>query len=198
MKDKYQYYVLNKPYQMLTQFTREENKSTLSDLEIPNRDVYPVGRLDFDSEGLLILTNDNYLKHKLTSHNNTHKRTYLVQLDGDINDSAMELLRKGVGISVEGKTYMTKQTIVNKIQEPKNIPDRNPPIRFRKNIPTSWIKISLTEGKNRQVRKMTAKVGFPTLRLIRIQIEDLTLEGLAPSEFRVITKKEIYSKLKLS
>lgn len=160
---------------VLSQFSAEGDKKTLADYltEIP-KDVYPVGRLDYDSEGLLILTNDRTLTHQLLEPKFAHKRTYYVQVDGDVTDEAIGLLSMGVIINIDGKDYKTKPATAIKIDEPV-LPERNPPIRFRKNIPTSWIALTLTEGKNRQVRKMTAKVGFPTLRLVRFSIGDLSI-----------------------
>ena len=177
---------------MLSQFTSQEGKQTLKDyFDVPG-DVYPVGRLDYDSEGLLILTNDKKLNHALLNPVNEHTREYWVQVDGAITQKAVNELQQGVVISVDGKKHKTKKCTASLFDAAPNVPERNPPIRFRKNIPTSWIKLTLTEGKNRQVRKMTAAVGFPTLRLIRHSIEKLTIEGLAPGEMRLLEKKEIY------
>ena len=160
---------------MLSQFTREGDHATLADLnfEFP-KDVYPVGRLDADSEGLLLLTNDNYLKTKLLEPRNKHTRTYFVQVEGIINNEACEDLQSGVQISINGKQYKTLPAVVLPIEDP-TLPDRNPPIRVRKNIPTSWVSITLHEGKNRQVRRMTAAVNFPTLRLARWAIGNVSL-----------------------
>lgn len=159
------------------------------------KDVYPVGRLDYDSEGLLILTNDKKLNHALLNPAHEHTRVYWVQVDGAITTEAINTLQKGVTISVDGKEHKTKKCIASLFDSAPNVPERNPPVRFRKNIPTSWIRLTLTEGKNRQVRKMTATVGFPTLRLIRYSIEKITIEGLAPGEMRRLEKKEIYKLL---
>ena len=152
---------------MLSQFTREGEHATLADLgfDFP-KDVYPVGRLDADSEGLLLLTNDNLLKTKLLEPRNKHKRTYYVQVEGDITEEACVAMRAGVKISINGKSYLTLPAEASLIEEP-TLPERNPPIRVRKSIPDSWVSITLREGKNRQVRKMTAAVNFPTLRLVR-------------------------------
>lgn len=160
---------------MLSQFTKEGDHPTLADLdfEFP-KDVYPVGRLDADSEGLLLLTNDNGLKTKLLEPRNKHRRTYLVQVDGAATDEACDRLSKGVDISINGKPYRTLPAIAHLIAEPE-LPERDPPIRFRKNIPTSWISLTLHEGKNRQVRRMTAAVNFPTLRLVRGAIGGISL-----------------------
>lgn len=168
---------------VLSQFSAEGEKKTLADfLGGIAKDIYPVGRLDYDSEGLLILTNDKVLTHQLLEPKFEHKRTYYVQVDGEVTDEAIKQLSKGVVVNIDGKDYTTKPAIAEKIEEP-NLPERNPPIRYRKNIPTSWISLTLTEGKNRQVRKMTAKVGFPTLRLVRYSIEKVTIEGMNPGDY---------------
>lgn len=178
---------------MLSQFTSQEGKQTLKDYFNVPHDVYPVGRLDCDSEGLLILTNDKKVNNLLLDPKHKHQREYWVQVDGSINLDAVKKLQQGVIISVDGKQHQTKRCVVNFFENDPIVPERNPPIRFRKNIPTSWISIKLTEGKNRQVRKMTAAVGFPTLRLIRYSIEQCTIEGLQPGEMRMLTEKELYS-----
>lgn len=160
---------------MLSQFTREGEHATLADLNFDfPKDVYPVGRLDADSEGLLLLTNDNFLKTKLLEPRNKHKRTYYTQVEGLATTEACEALNAGVRISVNGKSYQTLPAQVTLLEGPP-LPERTPPIRFRKNIPTSWLSISLHEGKNRQVRKMTAAVNFPTLRLARWAIGKVSL-----------------------
>jgi 23S rRNA pseudouridine2457 synthase len=181
---------------MLSQFTREGEHATLADLafDFP-KDVYPVGRLDADSEGLLLLTNDNFLKTRLLDPKNKHFRTYYVQVDGSVTDEACIALQKGVAITVNGKRYQTLPAIVRSMDTPL-LPERYPPVRFRKNIPTSWLSISLYEGKNRQVRKMTAAVGFPTLRLVRWAVGKITLmkpgQSLANSgDVWEVTKDEI-------
>jgi 23S rRNA pseudouridine2457 synthase len=182
---------------MLSQFSREGEHKTLANLNFNfPKDVYPVGRLDSDSEGLLLLTNDKSLNHKLLDPKFKHNRTYLAQVEGIFSEDAKKKLERGVEISMDGKKYQTLPCKVEIVPEPK-LPERNPPIRFRKNIPTSFIKISLHEGKNRQVRKMTAAVGFPTLRLIRIAIEKIQLENLQPGEVKEIKKEEYYSLLSL-
>ena len=163
----FQYFLIYKPFGMLSQFTREGEHATLADLgfDFP-KDVYPVGRLDADSEGLLLLTNDNLLKTKLLEPRNKHKRTYYVQVEGNITEEACVAMRAGVKISINGKSYLTLPAEAFPIEIPI-LPERNPPIRVRKSIPDSWVSITLREGKNRQVRKMTAAVNFPTLRLVR-------------------------------
>lgn len=179
------YILFNKPYGVLSQFKSESGHPGLMDFQFP-ADVYPAGRLDHDSEGALLLTDDGPFIKKLLDPKFAHSRTYLVQVDGDITPQAIDLLQKGVDI----QGYHTKKCIVEKVENP-NVPDRNPPIRYRKNIPTSWIKITLTEGKNRQVRHMTAKVGFPTLRLLRIKIGKLELGTLQVGTWKEISKKDI-------
>jgi 23S rRNA pseudouridine2457 synthase len=168
---------------VLSQFSEEGNKKTLSDFFTGlSKDIYPVGRLDFDSEGLLILTNDKSLTHQLLDPKFAHARTYYTQVEGTVTAEAIKKLEAGVTITVDGKSYNTKKAKACIIEEP-SLPERNPPIRFRKNIPTTWISLTLTEGKNRQVRKMTAAAGFPTLRLVRYSIGKLTIDGLAPGEY---------------
>ncbi|MBS1916346.1 MAG: pseudouridine synthase [Bacteroidetes bacterium] len=188
----HRYYVIYKPYQVLSQFTSQEGKQTLKDFFAVPNDVYAVGRLDYDSEGLLILTNDKQLNYHLLNPSFEHEREYLVQVDGDISQPAVTGLQSSVEINIDGKFYKTKKCFAEKLITAPDVPERNPPIRFRKNIPVSWVKMILTEGKNRQVRKMTAKVGFPTLRLIRWSIEQITIDGLQPGEMREISKQEIY------
>nr|WP_215234604.1 pseudouridine synthase [Dyadobacter sp. CECT 9623] len=171
----FQYYLIYKPFGMLSQFTREGDHATLADSDFTfAKDIYPVGRLDADSEGLLLLTNDNYLKTKLLEPRNKHTRTYFVQVEGQVSEEACEQLSAGVDISINGKSYRTLPAKAHLIAEPV-LPERNPPIRFRQNIPTSWLSLTLREGKNRQVRRMTAAVGFPTLRLVRWSIGKFSL-----------------------
>ena len=186
------YAVIYKPFNVLSQFTSQEGKQTLKDFFDVPPDVYPVGRLDYDSEGLLILTNDKKLNHLLLNPTFAHAREYWVQADGAITNDAIYILQNGVKINVDGKMYHTKKTKTSIFTTVPPIPERDPPIRFRKNIPTSWIKLQLTEGKNRQVRKMTAAVGFPTLRLIRYSIEKCNIGGLQPGDMRVFGKNEMY------
>jgi 23S rRNA pseudouridine2457 synthase len=177
---------------VLSQFTSGEGKQTLKDFFDVPINVYAVGRLDYDSEGLLILTNDKKLNHQLLNPSFAHEREYWVQVDGEITAEAIHDLEQGVDITVEGKIYRTKKCRVTAFKTPPVVPDRNPPIRYRKNLPTSWVKLVLTEGKNRQVRKMTAAVGFPTLRLIRYRIEKCSIESLQPGEMRILTEGETY------
>ncbi len=152
-------------------------------------DVYPIGRLDFDSEGLLILTNDRRLNHRLLDPAFAHEREYWVQVEGAISPDALRQLEMGVTINIDGKPYTTRPAKAKLIAPA--VPDRNPPIRYRAHIPTSWISLILEEGKNHQVRKMTARTGFPTLRLIRYRIERVTIEGLQPGEMREIRMEDI-------
>lgn len=186
MKNQSKYFLLNKPYGVLTQFTDKENRQTLSSLYEFPEDVYPVGRLDLDSEGLLLITNDKPLTNFLLNPKFKHEREYYVQVEGIPTNDAINKLCSGVIIENK-KTLPAK---VKMIDEP-NFPERIPPIRERKNIPTSWLSITIYEGRNRQVRKMTAAVGFPTLRLIRVRIENLKLGNLKIGEVRELTKKEI-------
>ncbi|GAB3166978.1 pseudouridine synthase [Telluribacter humicola] len=180
---------------MLSQFSREGDKPTLADLDFTfPKDIYPVGRLDADSEGLLLLTNDNHLKTRLLEPRNRHYRTYYVQVEGLITEEACEKLSQGVSISINGKTYQTLPARAVVIEEPQ-LPERNPPIRFRQNIPTSWVSLSLYEGKNRQVRRMTAAVGFPTLRLVRWAIGNTLLDTMQPGEVKEVEGKDLIKKI---
>lgn len=189
MKKLLQYIIFFKPFGILSQFTEEHGKKSLSSFGPFPRDVFPVGRLDADSEGLILLTNDNELKHKLTDPRFAHSKTYLVQVEGIPTQEAIANLRRGVIIK-GGKTLPAKVTLLQ--NEPK-LPSRSTPIRFRKNIPTTWIEITLREGRNRQIRRMTASQGYPALRLVRIQIAHLEIGNLQPGEHRSLTEKEIQS-----
>jgi 23S rRNA pseudouridine2457 synthase len=179
----------------LCQFSKEENKKTLADFFNVAKDIYPVGRLDFDSEGLLILTNDKQLNNRLLNPLHKHKREYWVQVDGAINNDAILQLQQGVAINIDGKLYKTKPAIAKLFDIEPNVCERFPAIRVRKNIPTSWISLTLIEGKNRQVRKMTAAVNYPTLRLIRHSIEAIFLDKMQPGEMIELSKSSIYKKL---
>ena len=185
----HQYYIVYKPFQVLSQFSPQEGKATLKDFFPLPTDVYPVGRLDFDSEGLLILTNDRRLNHRLLDPAFEHEREYWVQVDGAITPDALRQLETGVTISIDGKPYTTRPAKADRITP--TVPDRTPPIRYRAHIPTSWISLALKEGKNHQVRKMSARTGFPTLRLIRYRIEKITIEALQPGEMREIRLEDI-------
>ncbi|MDP4207694.1 MAG: pseudouridine synthase [Bacteroidota bacterium] len=187
-----QYFIIYKPFGMLSQFTAEGDKATLAQLGQFPPDVYPVGRLDADSEGLLILTNDKELNHRLLNPKFRHKRTYLAQVDGAVTPEAIEKLCKGVTITVDGRPYATLPAQAKALTAEPGLPERIPPIRYRKSIPTSWVELTLHEGKNRQVRKMTASVGFPTLRLVRVAIEGIQLGGMQPGEVRELYHEKIY------
>ena len=189
------YFIVYKPFQVLSQFTSEGGKQSLKDHFTVPADVYPVGRLDFDSEGLLLLTNDKQLNHQLLDPQYAHEREYWVQVEGTIDEVAVKRLESGVTISVDGKPYRTKPCKAMIFETSPAVPVRNPPIRYRKNVPDSWLKLLLTEGKNRQVRKMTAQAGFPTLRLIRYRIERLRLDGLLPGDMRELSRSVVYSSL---
>jgi 23S rRNA pseudouridine2457 synthase len=180
---KHRYILLNKPYDVLCQFSGEGR--TLADyVRVP--DVYPVGRLDRDSEGVVLLTSDGALQHRMSDPKFGHPRTYWAQVEGVPEDEALARLRSGVDV----QDYRTRPARVRVI-EPPDVPPRDPPIRYRKSIPTTWIELILTEGRNRQVRRMTAAVGYPTLRLIRYAIGPLTLEGLQPGEWRELSSDEV-------
>lgn len=189
------YFVIYKPYGVLNQFTDDLGRPTLASLYDFPKDVYPVGRLDIDSEGLLLLTNDKSVNHRLLNPKFKHTKTYWVQVEGEITQEAIQKLESGLDIRIEGKMYHTLPAKAFIFETPPQVPERNPPIRFRKNIPTSWISLSIVEGKKHQVRKMTAAVGFPTLRLIRYQIQHLTLESMQVGEVRKLSQKEVYQKL---
>ncbi|MBK8584168.1 MAG: pseudouridine synthase [Bacteroidetes bacterium] len=194
----FSYYAIYKPFGMLSQFTKEGEHQTLADLsEKFPIDVYPVGRLDADSEGLLLLTNDKRVNSKLLDPTTGHQRTYLVQVEGEITEEALETLRRGMELSIDGKVFLTRPAKAEVVDELPDLPERNPPVRFRKNIPTSWIRLSLVEGKNRQVRKMTAKVGFPTLRLIRESIHEFSMSKMVSGNVETVERAVFYSKLGL-
>lgn len=171
----------------MSQFTKQsEEHKTLADLGSFPPDVYPVGRLDMDSEGLLILTNDAHLNQRLLHPSNQHWRTYWAQVEGIPTKAALEALQKGVDLKINKKTYHTLPAKASLLREAPLLPDRDPPIRYRANIPETWIELSLCEGKNRQVRRMCAKVGYPVLRLVRSKIEHLSIEGMQPGEIHEI------------
>ncbi|GLQ89520.1 pseudouridine synthase [Dyella flagellata] len=174
---------LNKPFGVLCQFTTDDGRPTLADY-VRQKDVYPAGRLDHDSEGLLLLTDDGALAHRLTDPKHKQPKTYLVQVDGALTDEAVQALRQGVRLN-DGPTL---PALAEHAQAPAWLWPRDPPVRFRKSIPTSWLSITLREGRNRQVRRMTAAVGFPTLRLIRVRIGNYALDGLAPGATRELSR----------
>lgn len=188
----FRYLLFNKPFHVLSQFTPGahappapgDSKTLAHFISVP--DVYPVGRLDFDSEGLLLLTDDGKFQHRVADPRYAHPRTYWVQVEGLITNEALAHLAGGLVI----QGYRTRRSEARAIDEPE-LPPRIPPIRHRKNIPTSWLELTLHEGRNRQVRRMTAAVRFPTLRLVRAAIGSLTIAGLAPGEWRELTPAEI-------
>jgi len=180
--------IFNKPFQVLSQFTSDEAKSTLSQY-INKANFYPAGRLDYDSEGLLLLTDDGALQHLIASPLHKMPKTYLVQVEGELNDEAIRQLQDGIKLK-DGLT----QPALAKIATDFEPWPRKPPIRERKNIPTSWLELTITEGKNRQVRRMTAAVGFPTLRLIRTKIGPYSVSDIALGQWQ---EKEIDPQLAL-
>jgi 23S rRNA pseudouridine2457 synthase len=187
------YILLNKPYEVLTQFTDEHGRATLKDF-VPVPDVYPVGRLDFDSEGLLLLTDDKQLQHRLSDPKFKVPKTYWAQVEGLVSEEALQQLRRGVQI----KEGLTAPGEAAELPEPAHLWPRNPPIRYRASIPTSWLEIQISQGMNRQVRKMCAAVGLPCLRLVRAAIGPLGLGELQPGEWRELTAAEVDSLRKIS
>lgn len=189
------YFTIYKPFQVLSQFSSSLGKQTLTNyFNVPST-VYPVGRLDYDSEGLLILTDDATINHGLLNPAHKHEREYWVQVDGIITAEAITTLQQGVTISIDGRQFKTAPAQASIFHDAPVVPERNPPIRFRKNVPDSWYSLTLTEGKNRQVRRMSAQVGFPVLRLIRTRIEHVGLGGLQPGEMKEWNKHELYRAL---
>lgn len=180
------YLLLNKPYGVLCAFTDDEGRPTLGEY-VPVPGVYAAGRLDLDSEGLVLLTDDGWLSHRLTHPRYKHTKTYLVQVEGQPEAEALQALRRGV--VVKGKR--TAKAQVELLAEEPDLPPREVPIRYRKAVPTAWLRIVLTEGRKRQVRHMTAAVGLPTLRLVRVAIGPLEMGDLAPGEWRSLTPGEL-------
>ncbi len=192
--ERHRYLILYKPYLMLSQFSAERGgKPTLADLNFHfPKDVYPVGRLDAESEGLLLLTNDKKLNNLLLEPSHGHERSYIVQVDGAITPGAAEELEEGMTITVKDRSHRTLPAKAEIISEPSWIRQRVPPVRFRKHIPTSWLRLTLTEGKNHQVRKMTASTGFPTLRLIRESMGKVTASALIPGTVKEMKMEELF------
>ncbi len=173
--------LFNKPCGVLCQFSPSAGKRTLKDF-IPIADVYPAGRLDADSEGLVVLTDDGKLQHAISEPKMKLAKTYWVQVEGEPDEAALQRLRSGVNLG----DLVTQPARAKRIDQPSGLWERNPPIRVRKSLPTSWIEMELQEGKNRQIRRMTAASGYPTLRLIRSSIGPWTLKGIPPGQFRFI------------
>lgn len=181
------YIAFYKPYGVVSQFSSSAAEvPTLKDY-LPIKDVYPVGRLDRDSEGLLLLTNDGELQHRLSDPKFAHSRTYWVQVERIPEKDALRRLSTGVAI----QNYRTRPAEVRLLEAEPQLPPRDPPVRFRKAVPTSWIELKLIEGRNRQVRRMTAAVGHPTLRLVRVAIAHLRLDRLQPGEWRELSDEEV-------
>jgi len=182
--------LLNKPYLVLCQFTDPDGRATLADY-VDTPEVYPAGRLDYDSEGLLLLTDDGRLQARISEPKSKIKKRYWAQVEGAASDEQLTQLLDGVKL----KDGMAKAVSAKRIDTPVNLWDRDPPIRYRKNVLDGWLEITLSEGRNRQVRRMTAAVGLPTLRLIRSSVGPWSLNGLAPGESREISTKEAWGKL---
>ena len=168
----------NKPFNVLCQFTDAAGRRTLADF-VKVKDVYPAGRLDYDSEGLLLLTDDGVLQKRIADPRGRMKKTYLAQVEGVPDGQALAALRRGVKL----KDGMTAPASAKLVDEPGWLWKREPPIRYRRNIPTAWVELAITEGRNRQVRRMTAAVGHPTLRLVRVGVGEWSLDGLMPGEW---------------
>jgi 23S rRNA pseudouridine2457 synthase len=187
MEGSFRYILLYKPYGVLSQFTARGTWKSLQEFGPFPSSVYPVGRLDADSEGLLLLTDDNAVKHRLADPSFGHPRTYLAQVENIPDENDLQELRNGVFL--EGKRTKPAEAFLL-INDP-DLPPRSVPIRYRKSVPTSWISLTLREGRNRQVRKMTAAVGHPTLRLVRTMLIFLTFDGLTPGQHRYLTTDEV-------
>ena len=190
----HRYLIFNKPYDVLSQFTDVGTQRTTLKSFIPVPDVYPVGRLDRDSEGLLLLTDDGQLQHRLSHPRYGHPRTYWAQVERIPDTHSLQQLRRGVTI----RDYTTRPAQVDLLPTEPPLPPRNPPIRVRQKIPTAWMRLTLREGKNRQVRRMTAAVGFPTLRLVRVSIGHLGLGNLLPGQWRYLSPGERSQLLELA
>jgi 23S rRNA pseudouridine2457 synthase len=193
-KDKHLYYIIHKPYKVLSQFTDEDGNPGLGSLYKLPKDVYAVGRLDLDSEGLLLLTNDKTLNHRLLDPKYQHQRTYWVEVEGEPTAEALQQFAKGLTIRIKGKEHRTRPAKIRLLKD-VSIPEREPPVNRVKHPITSWLEITLTEGKNRQVRRMTAAIGHPTLRLIRVAIEGLELDPLPSGGITQLPRKTVYGRL---
>ncbi len=196
----YRYFLINKPYDMLSQFTREvPAHRVLGDLHPFPKNVYPVGRLDRDSEGLLILTDDPRLNAALLHPSRRHPKTYWVQVEGTPTPGLLDQLAAGVTIRLKGKDYRCAKLEVRRLSsaEVSTLAPRNPPVRFRKTVPDAWISLTLTEGKNRQVRRMCAAVGLPVLRLVRVAIGQLQLQDLEQQDVREVDRPWLLTKIGL-
>ena len=196
MKQTNQYFIIHKPYKVLSQFSDENGNPGLGSIYTLPKDVYPVGRLDLDSEGLLILTNDKSLNNKLLNPKNAHKRTYWAEVEGIPAENALKDFRSGLVININGKSHKTLSAEVT-IVDVDGIDERQPPVNYKKHPERCWLQIKLIEGKNRQVRRMTAAIGHPTLRLIRVGIENLSLVPLKSGEITQLSEKMIYKKLRI-
>ncbi len=195
------YVVLYKPYGVLSQFSDESGHPGLGQLglSVPD-DVYPVGRLDRDSEGLLVLTNDRSLNALMLDPDAGHARTYWVQVEGAPTDLELRAFNRPMELNIKGRRHVTAPAEAHLLHPAPAVPERNPPVRFRKTVPDCWMELTITEGKNRQVRKMTAHVGFPTLRLIRVALGELhwSQTGLQPGETQVYTRNELLAAMGIS
>lgn len=192
----HRYFIIYKPFGVVSQFSGEG--PTLASLGAFPKEVYPVGRLDKDSEGLLLITDDKWLNHHLLNPRFGHQRTYFAQVEGIPTLEALKQLQAGVTINVDGKDYRTKPAVAKILDPAPSLPDRHPPIRYRASIPDTWISLTLIEGKNRQVRKMTAAVGFPTLRLVRFSMEKISIADFQPGEIREMDQESVYRLLGLT
>ena len=195
-----QYFVLYKPFGVLSQFSEEDGHAGLASLNLGlEQDVYPVGRLDRDSEGLLLLTNDRSINGALLDPENGHRRTYWVQVEGDPNEEDLRAFNRPMTLKIKGKWHSTAPAEATLFSESPVVPERIPPVRFRKSVPDRWMELVVTEGKNRQVRKMTAHAGFPTLRLIRVAIGQLNImeRGLKPGEIQSVPRDVLLQQLGL-
>lgn len=199
IEKQHRYFLVFKPYGMLSQFTEDTpGQVTLAGLEtlLPS-DVYPVGRLDKDSEGLLLLTNDPSLNHRMLDPRFGHTRTYWAQVEGIPTPEALQRLASRVVIKTEKGPYQTLPAQARLLEQAPPLPDRNPPVRYRAAIPTAWLELSLREGKNRQVRRMCAAVGFPVLRLVRISVQQVHLGNMLPGDVLEIGQQELFRQLGL-